>query len=269
MDYMARLQEECDLRGFSRQTKKTYACVVSSFLCFVEKRGLTLDKVGVKSYLLSLQVSANAARLYHAALKFFFASVLDDPFSDVEVPKKRKPKILPKVLSKEQIKKIIDSTENLKHRLVIKLLYSSGLRLQELINLKRAHVDFDRGLINVVQGKGKKDRVTLLSNELRLDLLKYYSLTTFQTPYVFEGRKGKYSKKSVQKVLEKAGKAIDAELTPHMLRHSFATHLLEAGVDIRFIQKLLGHADVKTTEVYAYVSNQSLAAIENPLDRLA
>ncbi|MBD3209424.1 tyrosine-type recombinase/integrase [Candidatus Woesearchaeota archaeon] len=268
MDYMLRLDEECELRGFSRQTKKTYAYVVASFFHFIQKRGLTLDKWGVKSYLLSLKVSANAARLYHAALKFFFAAVLNDPFSDVEIPKKRKPKILPKVLSQEQIKKIIESTNNLKHRLIIKLLYSSGLRLQELINLKRQHIDLDRNLINVIQGKGKKDRVTLLSKGLQLDLLKYYGSTDFSTPYVFEGRKGKYSKKSVQKVLEKAGKTIKAKLTPHMLRHSFATHLLESGVDIRYIQKLLGHSDVETTEVYTYVSKQSLSGINNPLDQL-
>lgn len=268
MDYMVRLSEECDLRGFTHQTKKTYSYVVASFLHFIEKRGLTLDKTGVKLYLLSLKVSANAARLYHAALKFFFASVLNDPFSDVEIPKKRKPKTLPKVLSKEQIKKVINSTTNLKHRLIIKLLYSSGLRLQELINLKRSHIDLDRNVINVVQGKGKKDRVTLLSKELQLDLLKYYGSTNFSTEYVFEGWKGKYSKKSVQKVLEKAGSSIKTKLTPHMLRHSFATHLLESGVDIRFIQKLLGHADVKTTEVYTHVSNQSLAGIQNPLDHL-
>ncbi|NCN86889.1 tyrosine-type recombinase/integrase [archaeon] len=176
-------------------------------------------------------------------MKLFFSDVLKDPFDLKKIPLKKKEKNLPRVMSKEKIKLILNLCFNLKHRLVVKLLYSSGLRLQELVDLKREDIDFDRSLINVRKGKGKKDRVTLFSDSLKNDLLKYYSTNEFKTKYLFEGRKGKYSKKSVQEILKKLGKNIGIKVTPHMIRHSFATHLLEAGTDIRYIQKLLGHSD--------------------------
>ncbi|MGM5481301.1 MAG: tyrosine-type recombinase/integrase [Nanobdellota archaeon] len=175
---------------------------------------------------------------------------------------------LPTVISKEEIKHIIENTDNVKHRLIIKFLYSAGLRLSELINLKREDIDIKEKKITVRNGKGRKDRITSVGESIKDDLLIYYSKAEFNTKYVFEGRKEKYSKKSVQKVLEKQGKHIGKRLTPHMLRHSFATHLLEAGVDIRYIQRLLGHANVNTTEIYTYVSQQHLRKIRNPLDDL-
>jgi integrase/recombinase XerD len=208
---------------------------------------------GVNRYLISQRQSVSFSRLSYAALKFFFFDVLKNPFDLEMIPLKRKDSSLPKVISKEKIKLILGLCYNLKHRLVIKLLYSSGLRLQELVDLKRENIDFDRNLINVSLGKGKKDRITLLSDSLKNDLLKYYSSNDFKTKYLFEGRKAKYSKKSVQEILNKLGVKARIKITPHMLRHSFATHLLEAGIDIRYIQKLLGHSDLKTTKIYTHV----------------
>jgi len=213
-------------------------------------------------------VGINTSRLQYASISFFFREILNKPFSFEQVPIKKKENQLPKVISKEKIKQMIDLTENLKHKLIIKLLYSSGIRLQELINLKRKDIDFERGILNVINGKGGKSRITLISENLKLDLLKYYSNNIFKTEYVFEGRNGKYTKKSVQKVLDLAGKKIGIKVTPHMLRHSFATHLLESGTDIRHIQKLLGHSDLKTTEIYTHVSNKDLSNIKSPLDNL-
>ncbi|MBU0467004.1 MAG: tyrosine-type recombinase/integrase [Nanoarchaeota archaeon] len=183
---------------------------------------------------------------------------MKEPFTTEEIPVRKKEKTLPRVISAEKIKEIIDATDNLKHKLVLKLLYSSGLRLQELINLKRSDMDFDRGMIHVRRGKGKKDRMTLMSESLKMDLLKYYSKEAFKTDYVFEGRNGKYTKKSVQKVLKELGRKVGINVTPYMLRHSFATHLLEQGTDIRHIQKLLGHSDLSTTEIYTHVSQASI-----------
>jgi integrase/recombinase XerD len=267
-DMIKELKENCILRGFSKQTIKSYAYNVSRFLDFIEKSRLNLSNNSIKRYLLIQDVGINTSRLQYASISFFFRDVLKKPFSFEQVPIKKKEKQLPKVISKEQIKKMIDLTDNLKHKLIIKLLYSSGIRLQELIDLKRKDIDFERGVLNVVRGKGNKDRVTLISENLQLDLLKYYSNNIFKTEYVFEGRNGKYTKKSVQKVLDLAGKKIGAKVTPHMLRHSFATHLLEAGTDIRHIQKLLGHSDLKTTEIYTHVSNKDLSKIKSPLDNL-
>ncbi len=266
--YLLELRDVCILKGFSSDTIRTYSFCVGSFLDFIYKSSLNLGVVGVKSYLLSRDFSVNSSRLHYSAISFFFREVLRKPFSLEEVPIKKKNKSLPKVLSKEQIKALIESTDNVKHKVVVKMLYSSGLRLQELLNLKRKHIDFDRGLINVVLGKGKKDRVTLLSDAIKIDLLKYYSVTNFKTEYVFEGRMGKYTKKSVQKVLDNLGKKINFDVHPHMLRHSFATHLLEDGVDIRYIQTLLGHSDVSTTEIYTKVSARNLSKIKSPLDDL-
>ncbi len=266
--FLRKVEDSCVLRGYSRQTIKTYKFHVKDFLEFCKKSSLNLNHEGVKRYLILQNKSVSSARLSHAALKLFFSDVLKDSFDLEKIPLKKKEKTLPKVISKEKIKLIIETCSNLKHRLVVKLLYSSGLRLQELIDLKREDLDFDRGLINIKKGKGKKDRVTLFSDSLKNDLLKYYSINDFKTKYLFEGRKGKYSKKSVQEILKKLGKKEGIKITPHMLRHSFATHLLESGTDIRYIQKLLGHSDLKTTEVYTYVSKKGLEGIKSPLDNL-
>jgi len=266
MDYMQDIKDECKLRGYSAQTTKSYCFWVSKYLTFLEKSTLNFNNEGVKYYLLSLDVSTNTNRLAYAAISFFFRNILKRPFTSKDIPAKRKPKQLPKVLSKKEILAMIHNTENIKHKIIIQLLYSSGLRLQELINLKRNDIDFERGIINVRKGKGNKDRITLLSENLKLNLLKYYSNYLLKSEYVFEGRNGKYTKKSVQKVLEKSSKIINKKVTPHMLRHSFATHLLESGTDIRYIQKLLGHSNASTTQIYTHVSNKELNKIKSPLD---
>lgn len=267
-EYLKKIKERCILKGFSNQTIKSYIYHVGKFLDFLFKSRFNLSNESVKLYLLSQNLSINSSRLQYASISFFFREILGKSFSFEEVPIKKKEKQLPKVISKEKIKEMINLTDNLKHKLIIKLLYSSGLRLQELIDLKRKDIDFERNILNVKKGKGKKDRVTLISDALKLDLLKYYSNNTFHTEYVFEGRDGKYTKKSVQKVLDEAGKRAGIKVTPHMLRHSFATHLLEQGTDIRHIQKLLGHSDLKTTEIYTHVSTKDLSKIKSPLDNL-
>lgn len=266
--YLKELKNLCILKGYSKQTIKSYYYNVKRFLEFIEKSRLNLTNDAVKSYLLSLDLSVNSMRLQYASLRFFFSEILKKPFTTQDVPIKKKEKNLPKVLSQKKIKEMINYTNNLKHKLIIKLLYASGLRLQELINLKRKDIDPEKNIIYVRKGKGKKDRITLLSNSLKMELLKYYSNNQFKTEYVFEGRKGKYTKKSVQKVLNNLGENIGIKVSPHMLRHSFATHLLDEGVDIRHIQKLLGHSDLSTTEIYTKVSNKDLSNIKSPLDNI-
>jgi len=138
-----------------------------------------------------------------------------------------------------------------------------------LLNLKREDIHPDRKVIIVQQGKGKKDRITLLSEGLAKELFSYICRADFKTKLLFESnRGGKYSQKSIQKVLESASKQLGKKVTPHMLRHSFATHLLEQGTDIRYIQMLLGHSNLKTTQIYTHVANQELENIKSPLDNL-
>lgn len=264
--YLLKIKNECELRGLSSETFKAYSYWVGRFIDFIMKSGLNLNIGAIRYYFLSLNLSVNASRLCYAALRFFFGNILKTPFSTDEVPIKKKEKSLPKVLSKKQIEDLIASTENLKHKLIIEMFYSTGLRLQELINLKRKDIDFDNNTLFVKQGKGKKDRITIISERIKLDLLKYYSIYTFKTDYVFEGRSGRYSKKAVQAVLDLLGKKLNIPVHPHMLRHSFATHLLESGTDIRLIQKLLGHNDLNTTQIYTRVANQELKHIKNPFD---
>ena len=267
-DYLQKIADECKLRGFSRQTLKAYSYWVVKYLDFIIKNRFNLGNSSVRYYFLSLDLSVNSSRLCYAALRFFFANILNRPFTTDEIPIKKKEKTLPKVLSKQQIKLVLNETKNLKHKLIIKMLYSTGLRLQELINLKRTDIDFDNNILFVRKGKGKKDRITIISENIKLDLLKYYSQYEFKTNYVFEGRKNKYSKKSVQLILHNASKKLKFRIHPHMLRHSFATHLLEQGTDIRIIQKLLGHSDLNTTEIYIRVANKDLKNITSPLDTL-
>jgi len=265
---LIKLKKRLILHGFSSATIKTYTLVIKNFIKFCNKSSLNLSKDAVKYYLLSLDKERNTIRLYYSAIKFFFKEVLENPFSLNEIPLKKKSKKLPKILTKIEIKKLIDSLENLKHKLIIKILYSTGLRLSELINLKRKDIDVNEKIIYVNNGKGNKDRKTIIAESILIDLLKYYSITTFKTEYVFEGRKGKYSKKTVQTILEKVGRKIDKKVTPHMLRHSFATHLLEQGVSLRIIQELLGHSNIRTTQIYTTISTKKFKDIVNPLDKI-
>jgi len=267
-EYLKKVKEECVLKGFSSQTIKAYCYWIEKYLCFVMKNRFNLSNHSIRYYLLSLNLSVNSSRLCYAAVRFFFCNVLNLDFTTEEIPNKKKEKALPKVLSKQQIKLLIDSVDNLKHKLIIELLYSTGLRLQELINLKRKDIDFDNNTLVVRKGKGKKDRITIISENIKLDILKYYSQYSFSTDYIFEGRNGKYSKKSVQLVLNKTAKKLGFRIHPHMLRHSFATHLLNSGTDIRLIQKLLGHSDISTTEIYTHITNKDIKNIRNPLDEL-
>lgn len=175
---------------------------------------------------------------------------------------------LPKYLNKEEILKMIGLTENLKHKLMISLLYGCGLRVSELINLKITDIDSKSGRISIIQAKGKKDRYVMLPKSV-LPLLKEYFEKYFPQTYLFEGGKNeKYSPRSVQQVVKQAAlKAkIQKLVTPHILRHSFATHLIENGTDIIYIQELLGHNSVMTTQIYTHIIDLTIRKIQSPLD---
>ena len=236
------------MKGFSKQTIKAYSYWINKF----EKLNITPREFCFK--LIKEDKSRETVRLASAAIRFHTRS------KSYELPKRKKK--LPIVLSKREIIKMIEVTKNLKHRLLIMLLYSTGMRISEVLNLRWEHIGDKE--IRIVQGKGNKDRITLLSKKLK-KLLKEFEK---EKGYVLDGRKGKYSYKSAQKVLENASKKarIKSKVTPHVLRHSFATHLLENGTDIRYIQKLLGHSRLETTQIYVHVSNSSIKNIKNPLD---
>lgn len=268
---LEKLRAAVILRGFSRKTLKSYYYNCSKFFDYLSQSSQKLDESSVRQYLLfcsEKDYDSSTLRQIRASLGFMFKIVLGKSLDHIFVPFVKKKKQLPKVLSKEEIRILLNNLNNEKHKLVVKLLYSSGLRLQELIDLKREDIIPERGIIEVKQGKGKKDRITLLSKKLSKDLFFYICNTNFKTKYLFEGRKGKYTQKSVQEILKKASKSLARKVTPHMLRHSFATHLLEQGTDIRYIQKLLGHSNLETTQIYTKVANTDLIKIKSPLDDL-
>jgi len=187
------------------------------------------------------------------------------------IDRPRKAKNLPEVLSTHDIKSILDHTKNIKHKTLLALLYSGGLRIGEAINLRLSDIDSKRMLIHIKMAKGKKDRYTLLS-PLFLQLLRDYYLLYKPKDYLFEGQNGQqYTSSSAQQVLKKAlslAKITGKRITLHTLRHSFATHLLESGTDLRYIQTLLGHSSPKTTMIYTHVSEHRLQKIKNPFDSL-
>jgi site-specific recombinase XerD len=190
-------------------------------------------------------------------------------FYAIDRPRKRGTS-LPKVLSKEEVKALIANAQNIKHKCIISLLYGAGLRRGELLNLKLTDIDSKRMVIVVRNGKGKKDRLTVLSPKLLEDLRIYFKQWQPHT-FLFEGAKGGvYGSTTVNKVVKVAAKnaGIEKSVSSHMLRHSFATHLLEDGVDLRYIQSLLGHSSTKTTEIYTQVATHNINNITSPLDVL-
>jgi integrase/recombinase XerD len=204
------------------------------------------------------------------AIKFYYERILGGSRKVYLIDRPREEKFLPEVLSTEEVTAILNATENLKHKAILMTIYSAGLRIGEAINLKIKDIDSQRMQIRVEQGKGKKDRYTLLSNKT-LGILRKYFLQYKPKVWIFEGAKGEqYAARSIQEILrksvEKAG--IKKHITVHTLRHSFATHLLEAGTDLRYIQNLLGHASSKTTEIYTHITTKGFDQIVSPMDKL-
>lgn len=270
MNLIKRLETELKLKGFSENTIKTYVFYNKRFLKFVGKKPEEIDEDDVKNFLakkIDEKRSTRTLATIRAALKFFYDEVLGKNIVNFSTPKiERK---LPLVLSREEIKKLIFSIKNKKHRLILMLLYSSGLRLSELVNLKVGDLELNEHIGWVRGGKGKRDRLFIISKKLA-KMLKEYIKGKGKNDYLFQGRSGKFSKRAVQKIVSNAARKanIDKKVSPHCLRHSFATHLLESGEDLRKIQELLGHANLSTTQIYTHVASESLKKIKNPLDQL-
>ena len=265
--------QKLEIRRYSLNTARSY---IFHFERFINQFPLHQDLMAVseleiKEYLADLVrrgVSESYTKLSLNAIKFYYEVVMETPnrFYAIQLPKRSE--TLPKVIAKEDVLRMIHSTKNVKHKCIIGLLYSAGLRRQELVDMKPEDIDSRRMTITVRQGKGKKARITLLSKLLLIDLRAYYKAYRPST-YLFEGSKGgSYSSTSVGKIVNRAAKqaGLFQHVTPHMLRHSFATHLLEAGTDLRYIQTLLGHTNPKTTEIYTHVAIKGFDQIINPLD---
>lgn len=266
-EMLVKTSERMVLEGLSKKTQKNYLYNISKFLQYLKKNSLLVSETPVKRYFLGLyeMYDVNTIRQIKASLDYFFrVNNLKLLVGEIPLPKRKKQ--LPKVLSKSEIESILFSIANRKHRLMIALLYSSGLRVSELVNLQRKDLDVEKRIIAIRQGKGNKDRFTIMSQKVSLELMQYICNTHFDSDLLFESNRGKYSVKTVQEILKKASTCTNKHVTPHMLRHSFATHLLESGVDIRYIQKLLGHSRLETTSIYTHVAKKDFLYVKSPFD---
>lgn len=264
--------QKLELKKYAINTVKTYIGCFEAFINYYKKYDLLeINEEMIRLYLQKLIQDGKSNSYINQAvnsIKFYYEMVLGMPNRFYAIERPRPETKLPKVISKEDVLALINATNNIKHKCIVSLLYSAGLRRSELLNLKITDIDSKRMLIRVEGAKGNKDRVTLLSKSVLQDLRIYFREYK-PRKWLFEGAKNKqYAPTSLVKVLKaathKAG--IKRNITPHMLRHSFATHLLENGTDLRYIQSILGHNSSKTTEIYTHVAINSFGKIKNPID---
>ena len=275
LDAFKKLQNQLLLKGLSPNTLRVYSIEFAQLLYILKEYPIeNLTKEKLQSYFLycikELQLSENQIHSRMNAIKFYFEKVLHQDKMFFDIPRPKKPLLLPKALNTEEISKIIKITENPKHKLILQLCYGMGLRVSEIVNIKIEHIESVSMIVLISRGKGKKDRMVNLPQSILSDFRLYYKAFLLKE-YLFEGQMGgKYSIRSAQSVfktaMNKAG--IRKNVGIHSLRHSYATHLLEFGTDISLIQKLLGHNDIRTTLNYTHIANRTISSVQSPLDKI-
>lgn len=261
-----RFRRELEIRNFSKKTVRSYIYYVDRFLNYAGDKELNEDLV--KDYIQTAIKNHDPSTVSSmlSAVKFFFENVLG---KKIVIPHPKRHKKIPEVLTIEEIRKLIYTTNNMKHKLIIKLLYGCGLRVSELVNLRRQDFNFQEGLIHIRLSKGRKDRFVKIPDSIKDELESYSKLNSEET-FFPSARGGKLTTATIQKIIKNSAKkaGMRKNVHPHTLRHTFATHLLENGIDLRIIQKLLGHSDIKTTQIYLSVSNRTIKSVKSPLDSL-
>ena len=262
------------LKNYSSGTISTYNYCFEKFLDHFKGKNiseLTKDQITEFLYIESQKgLSYGYQNQIINAIKFYYEKVLGRKRDFYDIPRAKRPHKLPVVFSEEEIVILLGQVKNLKHKCILYLIYSGGLRISEAVKMKIADIDSTRNIIVIRGGKGKKDRTTLLSQKV-LELLRQYYKEYRPKEYLFEGETGgQYSVKSIQNIFNKTleSSRIKKNATVHTLRHSFATHLLERGTDLRYIQDLLGHESSKTTEIYTHITKKGKDKIASPLDNL-
>lgn len=278
-DSVPRVPEEfiktLKLKSYSPKTQKTYSSMLFLYINFYKERLIDdLTDVDIREYLLYLVDKKKVSQSYQNqainAIKFYYEQVLGRPTRTYFLQRPKRESTLPQVMSEQEVTNLLKQIDNLKHRTALSLIYSAGLRIGELINLRISDIDSTRFQIRIQHGKGKKDRVTILS-PVMLPVLQEYFKKYRPKVWLFEGQYGeKYSASSVEMVFRKAKRTagIKKKVTVHSLRHSFATHLLERGTDLRYIQELLGHQSSRTTEIYTHITEKGFKKIVSPFDHL-
>ncbi len=276
-DYLQRFTERLQIQRYSPSSIKNYTSNLFQFLTNASCQFTTteeIDIVTIEKYIFwkikKDNISTSHQRIILASIAKFYELVIEKRINLKHLYPQRKEHKIPNYLTFAEITKLIDVTSNLKHKSIIMLLYSGGLRLSEVINLKIADIDSNSMTITIRQAKGKKDRQVMLSEKFLLILRQYY-LKYKPSYFLFEGQNSlQYSGRSIQQIVKESAtkSGLNKPVSPHILRHSFATHLLETGTDIRYIQELLGHNHLKTTEIYTHITDVAKNKIKSPLDRL-
>lgn len=274
VDLDSKITKECKRRRLSPRTIKTYLYTIHKFLNWTKKDLRYISKKDVRLFLEFLSdknLAGNTMNTYHMAIRFLFENVLEKRMW-IDIKYSKTPRKLPEVLSKEEVKKLIDSIKNFKHQLMICFMYSSGLRVSELINMKVKDLNLEKNFGFVRNGKGGKDRLITLSNNLIPAIRKLINNENLgENDYLFQSNRGKkYSIRTIQKIVDKSAKLcrIKRKIHPHTLRHSFATHLIENGYDVTNVQALLGHKSPETTLIYTHIASPSLINTKSPLESL-
>lgn len=272
MDIDYKVQREMIRRGYSVRTIKTYLDCIHRFFKKCNKHPSKVSKVEVREFLNDLTgkgVAGNTINVYLNALKFLFEQILNKKMR-LNIRYSKIPKRLPVVLTKEEIRRLIDSIENDKHRLIVKLMYSAGLRVSELANLRVRDLEFENNFGWVREGKGKKDRMFIIAKSVKDDLLEFVK-DRGRDSWVFLGNNGRHiSQRTVAAIIKDNTKKskIEKNVHCHTLRHSFATHLIEDGYDVSSVQSLLGHNSSQTTMIYVHIASPKMINVKSPLDNL-
>ena len=277
MDFQA-IEHKLKRRNYARSTQDTYLSILHSYASFCQQRGFNPD-TDAEPYLLHLVSIGRAISTQNQAInaiKFYWEQVLGRERTRITIDRPMKPKALPVVLSLDEVRRLFAAVQNIKHACILKTIYACGLRVSEVVALRVEDIDGDRLVLHVKQSKGRKDRIIPLPAALLADLRSYYRAYRPRT-VLFEGQPKRnhqeslpYTATSVRAILKRAASnaGIRKKVTPHTLRHSYATHLYEHGVNLRSIQELLGHSSSKTTEIYTHVSNVHLSRMPSPLEFL-
>jgi integrase/recombinase XerD len=267
------LKQELIVEGYSSKTLKMYQIYSREVLYHINKPVSQIDKkdiVGYLAYKKEKECTNSTLSLIHAAMEYMFGKYLKMKLlDDIKIPKKAK--TLPKVLTKDEIRALFEKTRFGRNRLMLQFMYGSGCRVSEVVNLKVEDLNMKEKIATIRSGKGNKDRMIILSKEWIHGIKKYLDKKKIKSEFVFSKKNGKnITTDTVQRIVRKSAKiaGINKHVTPHCLRHSYATHLLEAGTNIRYIQSLLGHSSLNTTQVYTNVASEQLKKIVSPLDKL-
>ena len=268
------IKKECKRRRYSERTAKTYVYCVNRFLNWVKKDVGKISKKDVRLFLENLsekERAGNTMNVYHMAIRFLFEEVLEKRMW-LDIHYSKIPDKLPVALTKNEIKGLFDSIENTKHKLMIQIMYSAGLRVSELLNLKVKDLEIERSFGFVRAGKGNKDRIFVIADKLKENIKELIENEKLdRESYLFcSNRDDKYNIRSLQQIVKMAGRKakIDKKISCHTLRHSFATHLIEDGYSVSEVQSLLGHKSPETTMIYLHTASKNMIKVKSPLDSL-